>query len=125
MGNPDSSSSAVSPFEQWAARLTGTPRLWRIVLSLLITLELAILAWVVVDRVIINEFGSMTSTFVAVAVGLVAYAIGWWALVGFDDAPDHPWRAGRPAVWFLAVGLGGMVVLIMVAVFGLAFGYLM
>ena len=108
---------------QWAARLSHIPHLWRIALGLLIALELAILAWVIVDRIVINEFGNTTSTFVAVAVGLVAYAVGWWALVGFDDSARQAWHAGEPAVWYVAVGAAGLVALIMLGVLALAFGY--
>jgi len=108
---------------QWAARLSRVPHVWRIVLGGLIAMELAILVWVIVDRVVINEFGNITSTFVAVAVGVLAYGVGWWALVGFDGTPGEPWRAGAPAVWYVAAGAAGLVTLIMLAILGLAFGY--
>jgi len=125
MAAPQGQTYSSNRVAQWAARLSRISHLWRIVLGLLIALELAILAWVVVDRIVINEFGNTTSTFVAVAVGLVAYAVGWWALVGFDNDPGQPWRAGAPAVWYVTAGAAGLVALIMVALLGLAFGYVL
>src|SRR5690554_8230698 len=110
---------------QWAELLTRVPHVWRIVLVLLVTLVLALLAWVVVDRIIVNEFGSMTPTFAAVAVGLLVYGVGWWALVGFADDPQHPWHAGASAVWFVAAGAAGLVTLVMLAAVGLIFGYVL
>lgn len=110
---------------QWADRLTRVPHVWRIVLGALIALVLALLAWVVVDRIVINEFGSMTSTFVAVAVGVLAYGAGWWALIGFDEDPSHPWHARAGAVWFVAAGAAGLVALIALVALGLIFGYVL
>lgn len=125
MAAPRENTVSSDRVAQWADRLTRIPHVWRIVLGLLIALVLAILAWVIVDRVVINEFGSMTSTFVAVAVGLIAYGVGWWALVGFEDDPRHPWHAGAGAVWYVAAGAAGLVTLIMLAILGLIFGYVL
>lgn len=124
MAAPQGHTFSSNRVQQWAARLTRISHLWRIVLSFLIALELAMLSWVVVDRIVINEFGNMTSTFVAVAVGVLAYGVGWWALVGFDDNPRQLWRADARAVWFVAAGAAGLVALVMLAILGLAFGYI-
>lgn len=125
MAAPHDNTYSTDRVAQWAERLTRVPHVWRIVLVLLVTLVLALLAWVVVDRIIVNEFGSMTPTFVAVAVGLLVYGVGWWALVGFEDNPQRPWHAGAKAVWFVAAGAAGLVTLVMLAAVGLVFGYVL
>jgi len=63
MAAPRDKTYSTDRVAQWAERLTRVPHVWRIVLVLLVTLVLALLAWVVVDRIIVNEFGSMTPTF--------------------------------------------------------------
>lgn len=123
MAAPHDRTLSSDRIAQWAARLARVSHLGRIVLGFAITLVLAILAWVIVDRVVINEYGNMTSTYVAVAVGLAVYGAGWWALVGFDGDPRRPWQAGPAAVWFVAAGVAGLVALIALAVLALAFGY--
>ena len=123
MAAPQDHTLSSDRIADWAARLTRVSHLGRIALGLAITLVLAILAWVVVDRLVIDEYGNMTSTFVAVAAGLLVYGGGWWALVGFDEDPRRPWQAGPAAVWFVAAGAAGLVALIMLAALGLAFGY--
>jgi hypothetical protein len=120
----------MTPIELWTARLDRLSRLWRVVLSLLITLELVVLCSVIIDRVFIDsvlkgKVGAMTPAWIAAALGLVFYAVGWWALVGFDLDPDEPWHAGRWAVWYVALGAAGLVLMVMLALFGLAFGYLL
>jgi len=124
MAAPQHSTLSSDRVALWAERLTRLPHVWRIVLGFLITLVMAILAWVVVDRLVIGELGNTTSTFVAVAAGLLVYGVAWWALVGFDDNPQQPWQAGPAAVWLVAAGAAGLVALVMLAVLGLAFGYL-
>jgi len=44
-----------SRIEQWAERLDRMSRVWRVVLSLLITLELVILLSLFIDRVLIDQ----------------------------------------------------------------------
>jgi hypothetical protein len=122
--------TGVSRIEQWADRLDRMSRAWRVVLSLLITLELVILLSLFIDRVLIDrvvagDVGAAVPAWIAVILGIVLYIVGWWALVGFDFNPDRPWRAGTPAVLYVAAGGACLVILVILALFGLAFGYLL
>jgi hypothetical protein len=120
----------ASRIEQWADRLDRMSRVWRVVLSLLITLELVILLSlfidrVLIDRVIAGDVGPGVPAWIAVILGIVFYAAGWWSLVGFDLNPNGPWHAGIPAVVYVAAGSAGLVLLAILALYGLAFGYLL
>ncbi len=126
-GKPAASASAI---DRWAARLGRLSRGWRVLLSLVITLELVILLSFVVDRLLIQrvvegDLARAAPAWIAVGVGLVLYALGWWALVGFDWDPTRPWRPGRAAVLYTAAGGAGLLVMIVLVLFGLAFGYLL
>lgn len=122
--------TGVSRIEQWAERLDRMSRVWRVVLSLLITLELVILLSLFIDRVLIDrvvagDVGAAVPAWIAVILGIVLYVVGWWALVGFDLNPDRPWHAGTPAVLYVVAGGACLVILVILALFGLAFGYLL
>lgn len=126
----DTGFPADSPIQRWAARVDQWPRLVRIAVSLLITLELVILVSVLIDRLLLDmvyegDVGAMTPALIAAGLGLVFYAIGWWAMVGFDSDPNRPWRGGKRAVIWVGIGLAGLVLLIILALFGLAVGYLL
>jgi hypothetical protein len=115
--------------EAWAARLDRLSRLVRIVLSLLITLELVVLLSIVIDRALLDrvyegEVGAMTPALIAAGLGIVLYAIGWWALVGFET-DDQPWRAGTPAVVYVTLGVIGLFLMFMLAVLGLLLSYIL
>ncbi|MBN1680559.1 MAG: hypothetical protein JW966_09720 [Anaerolineae bacterium] len=114
----------------WANRLNRLPRSTRIIVVAVITMELVALAWLVVSRITgVNALDAdpqVTTQIVIVCVlGLVFYGVGWWAMVGFDLDPDRPWYAGTPAVWFAAAGAAGLIVIVMLALFGLALGYVL
>ncbi|HVO72128.1 MAG TPA: hypothetical protein VMT24_18890 [Aggregatilineaceae bacterium] len=120
----------ASRIEQWADRLDRMSRVWRVVLSLLITLELVILLSLFIDRVLIDwviagDVGPGVPAWIAVILGIVFYAAGWWSLVGFDLNPNRPWHAGIPAVVYVAAGTAGLLLLAILALYGLAFGYLL
>lgn len=124
------SGAEQSAVERWAARLGRLSRGWRVTLSLAITLELVILISFAVDRLLVQRVveGDLARTapaWIAAGVGLVLYAVGWWALVGFDWNPAQPWRPGRAAVLYTAAGGAGLLVVIVLALFGLVFGYLL
>jgi hypothetical protein len=118
----------VSRVEQWSNRLNRMPRMLRMVLSLAITLELVILAWLLIAAVldihIFDPDPDLTLPLVLItALGLVFYSVGWWAMVGFDTS--GPWQAGPPAVIFAAAGCAGLILVIMLVLLGLAFGYIL
>jgi len=122
------SGASTSGIERWAVRLGRLSRGWRVALSLAITLELVILISFVVDRLLIQrvvegDLARAVPAWIAVGVGLVLYAVGWWALVGFEWDPARPWHPGRAAVLYTAAGGAGLLLVIVLALFGLAFGY--
>lgn len=118
---------AQSRIEQWAIRLDRLPRTARIALSLVITLILTAVVSVIVDRVLLSDMADSGTTpaLIAVAVGVVLYGLGWWALVGFDGAPGAAWRAGAAAVLYVSAGVAGLIVLVVLILVGLAQGYIL
>ncbi len=130
MPRQDSSARNVSRIELWAARLDRMPRGARVAISLVITLVLVVLAWLVITLVLGVEILDPdphleVPLIVVIALGIVFYVIGWWALVGFDLDPQRPWHAGTAAVLYAAAGAASLVLVIMLALFGLAFGYIL
>ncbi len=114
----------------WRERINRVPRLGRVVLSLLITLELVILLSVIIDRTLIDsvvegDVDPLTPALIAAVLGVVLYGISWWALVGFDADPRTPWQAGLPAVAVVTAGIAGLLLIVVLALFGLAFGYVL
>lgn len=122
--------SSARRIDQWAGWIARQSRGRRMALSLAITVELVILVSVVVDQLLIDrvnagDLSRAAPAWIATAVGVVVYIFGWSALVGFDWNPAHPWRATRAAVLFTVVGAAGLIVLIVLALYGLVFGYLL
>jgi hypothetical protein len=118
----------VSRITEWTERINRMSRGGRIRLTLVITLVLTVLLSVVIDRTLIDRVveGSvdpMLPALIAAGLGLVFYGVGWWAMVGFEL--NEPWRAGTPAVVFVVAGVAGLVLIIVLALFGLVFGYLL
>lgn len=110
----------------WAGRLNRLPRLWRVILNVVITLELVVLVSVIVDNLLIDavvegNVGAGTPILIEAIFGVIFYIIGWWALVGFDD----PWRATTASVLYFAAGAISLVLILMLILYGLAFGYLL
>jgi hypothetical protein len=119
-----------SRIDVWAGRINRLPRLARVFLSLLITLEYTGLLWLLAVLVFdIDVFATDPDTtwplLLVLGVGLVVYGVGWWAMVGFDWDPNRPWQAERPAVLFVAAGVLALILLVALVLFGLAFGYVL
>jgi hypothetical protein len=113
---------------QWMARIDRMPRMTRIVLALFFTLVLVVLAWLVFSVLfgieVFDPNPDATAPLVVVVVlGLVVYGVGWWSMVGFEI--DQPWQAGLPAVVFVTAGLLGLLLIVVLVLFGLAFGYIL
>ena len=53
----------------------------------------------------------------------VERSTGLATLVGFEWNPARPWHPGRAAVLYTAAGGAGLLLVIVLALFGLAFGY--
>jgi len=128
--SPADRSRSPSRIDHLADRINRWPRPLRIVVGIVITLELTVLAWLVLawafDVAVLAVDPDVTAPLtIVIVLGLLFYGFGWFAMVGFDMHPETPWRAGRPAVWFVAGGAAGLVSIIMLVLFGLAFGYLM
>ncbi len=117
-------------YERLVAWLDQMSRLRRVLLSLGITIEYVILVSLVVDRLLIDAVLSgdvepLVPAWIAAGLGVVFYGIGWWALVGFDIDPDRPWRAGNPAGLYVTGGAVALALLVMLALFGVLFGYVL
>ncbi|MGQ9850501.1 MAG: hypothetical protein ACUVSU_10690 [Aggregatilineaceae bacterium] len=122
--------SSADRIGQWAAWINRQSRGRRVALSLAITVELVILVSVLVDRLLIDrvtagDLSRAAPAWIAAGVGVVVYVLGWWALVGFDWNPAQPWRAGTGAVLFTVAGAAALIVLAVLALYGLVFGYLL
>ncbi len=110
--------------------LDRQPRGRRVALSLAITVELVILVSVMVDRLLVDrviagDLSRSAPAWIAAGTGVIVYVIGWWVLVGFDWNPGQPWRAGKGAVLFAVIGAAALIVLMVLALYGLLFGYLL
>ncbi len=116
--------------DQWKTWLSRLSRGRRVALSLAITLELVIVVSLIVDRLLVDQVveGDLSRTvpaWITVGAGLILYAIGWWTLVGFDWEVDQPWQAGTPAVLYVGAGVASLLVLGVLILLGLAFGYIL
>ncbi|MBN2303867.1 MAG: hypothetical protein JXQ72_05290 [Anaerolineae bacterium] len=114
---------------RWMARIDRLPRMVRVLLSLGITLELVALVWVVlaelfgIEPLDPNPDNTTAPLLLTVLAGVALYAVGWWALVGFDLDPAEPWQAGCPAVRYMAAGVVCLIVLALLVLYGLAMRY--
>lgn len=99
------------------------PRLSRIMLNML--WALMIVGILVSPLVLLLSTETLSNLIIFMAIGWVAvYAVGWWAMVGFD-LDDQPWQAGKPAAWYTIVGVGATVALIAEFIFGLLYAFLL
>lgn len=119
-----------SRVDVWALRINRWPRLTRVIVSLAVTVILTLLAWLLLAEIfglkpLDAETDATLPLLLDVGVALFLYALGWWALVGFDLDPNRPWQAGSVAVLYVAAGVAGAFILIMLFIFGLAFGYIL
>jgi hypothetical protein len=117
----------VRRIDRIARRVGRIPRFSRILLATAISLVIVGLvalpmAFIIADQA--AEGGVLYGPTIVIAlVFLVAYGLGWWALVGFDADPNQPWQADRPAGWMVVVGIVALVVLLLEVIFGLLFGF--
>jgi hypothetical protein len=100
-----------------AKLVVNIPRTTRIVLAMAISLVFVAAVWLPLSAI----FESMTWVIPAV-LWLVAYGLGWWGLIGFDDAADD-WEPGRPTAWILILGGVSLLLLIIEIIFALLFGF--
>ena len=114
----------------WLARIERWPRVGRIALSFIITLVLAGLVWWAVAKALgigpLEEHPDATLALVIVVVaGFAFYVYGWWVLVGFDRDPARPWQAHPRSVWYVWVGGVGLLLAVLLLLFGLVYGYIL
>ncbi len=105
----------LSRMEVWGTRLSGWPRLVRVILCAVIALLLAVFASqltvLLLGPAALYDLDTATLAFViSVVVGVITYAVGWWMLVGFGDNPE-PSSASR-AAGFVVFGVLIAVVLV-------------
>lgn len=99
----------------WAMRLSGWPRVVRILICGAIALLSAVVTSQLVAAfmnfaVLQDASAANTLLFISIGAGFVAYMIGWWLLVGFDRE-QHP-ELGSGAVFFVIYGILIAVILI-------------
>ncbi len=105
-----------------AARIEQWPRIRRIVLSLVFAVVMTVLVFVALAMMLDTVENITVVMWVSMGCGLVAYLVGWWALVGFDSETRLEWHAGPQAVWVViltAVGAVAMVFVIVAAMLSL------
>jgi hypothetical protein len=73
-----------------------------------------------------NELGEgdvlYTPIIIVAVVWLIIYAFGWAALVGFELDLDNPWKAGKPAVTIVIIGIIATCFAVLEIIMGLLFG---
>jgi hypothetical protein len=107
--------------ERLAARIESWPRLLRIVLTLLITIFLVLVAWIVLIELagggVSDPSPNPAITLMVIVLGMLIYGGCWAALVGFEN---RAWHAGPWAVYALAAGFVSLVAIIVFVVILLA-----
>ncbi len=103
---------------RWAMRIEVWPRLLRIVLTLLVTVFLVLLVWLLLAELV---GGGITSaepkpalTVIVLLLGVLVYGACWAALVGFDTQGSRAWHAGPSAVYFLLAGALSLLLIVLV-----------
>jgi hypothetical protein len=103
---------------QIAAWIDALPRMARIVLTLLVTIFLALLSWLLLAEIvgggITDPNPSASVSMVVILLGMVYYAAGWWALIGFERPNESQWQAGPPAVYFVGAGLLALLLIVII-----------
>lgn len=98
-----------------ATTVGNIPRFSRVALNMGISLIFVAALWLPLSAVV---SGSMWV--IATVVWLVAYGVGWWVLIGFDDieeTPIHPRMA-----WIVIFGAVCLFLLILEIIFFLLLG---
>jgi len=103
---------------RWAMRIELWPRLVRIVLTLLVSVFLVLLVWLLLAGLV---GGGITSaepkpvlTVIVLLLGVLVYVPCWAALVGFDTQGSRTWHAGPSAVYFLLAGALSLLLIILI-----------
>ncbi len=114
----------------WVARIERWPRVGRMVLSFVIALILSGLVWWAVAQLLgigpLEAHPNATLALgIVVVAGFVFYGYGWWVLVGFDTDPARPWQARPRSVWYVFLGGVGLVMVVVLLLLGLVYGYLL
>ena len=104
-----------SRLDNWTGRLERMPRLARMLLNGLIALMLAALTALLISLLVgeaaFTEADTALFVFgVAMGVGLVAYVVGYWNLLGFDREA-HP-HLTRRAVYYVLTGVFTALILL-------------
>lgn len=104
------------------SRIRGWSRISRIAMSMVVTTVIVALIWIVFTLIFGLDAGSSAVVrFVLIfGGGLAVYLYGWWALVGFDDGPNHQWQPTQHSMWYLMAGLLALVLDIALIAIGLA-----
>jgi hypothetical protein len=126
-----SQAQSITLIDKITYRAQRMARPTRIVINTLISLLIVALIGVPLMFLISGDdsasggsASTMPVTIIAI-LWLIAYGVGWWALVGFDSNIEEEWQPGRPAGWMLVVGIGALLILIIEIVAALLFGLLL
>lgn len=122
-GAYDPFASRPSLAARWAQAVLRMPRLTRVGLVSVFALSVTVAIFPLVDSVYVQFFFSQATvilpSLVSAGFGLLMYILGWWLLVGtVGEAPP----ARISVLWYVAVGLLAIVLIIVLALFGIVTG---
>lgn len=104
-------SAGLAAFGQRIGRLM---RFTRVVICIIISLALALLAWLLMAEILgdgVSDPEPGVFPYVAIVIGTLIYGVTWWAIIGFASGEARvTWRAGTPAA---VMALAGVVALVL------------
>jgi hypothetical protein len=122
----------ASRAQRMAARIDSMPRFWRVMLNMLISLIVMAVVGLPIAYIFSRNINELEGgqflyipTILIAVIWLAVYSFGWQALVGFDWNEDEPWKAGRPAVVMIVIGMSATFFLLLEIVFGLLFAFVL
>ncbi len=103
--------SAPGRLARFGNRLSRLPRLVRILLvgvfALAVTLSLSPLVDLIYDRYFFSAQTVIVPALVTATVGLIAYMLGWWLMVG--TVGEQP-EARAAMVWYFGIGVLAVII---------------
>jgi hypothetical protein len=121
---PAAPAARQSPLSRWIdgmiRRTFGFSRIGRILVCAVIALAATLTIRPLIDLIYLDYFYDpgtvIVPAWIATAVGIAVYAIGWRLVVGMAGEVPQP---GRAAAYYLVVGVGLVVYIAVLTVYGL------